>query len=69
MERTRNGPSALQTASLTIKVKKSKWAVSEMIFHGHVISEKGIKTDPEKVQDIKIMSRQKTSQESEVSSV
>src|SRR6266542_4290333 len=41
---------ALRGAGLMVKVKKCEFAKKELKFLGHIISRKGIRTDPEKIE-------------------
>src|SRR6266498_5503087 len=47
---------ALQAAFLIMKPKKCKFAQKELRFLGHIISAKGIRTDPEKIAKIVTLS-------------
>src|SRR6266511_5421548 len=47
---------ALRAASLMIKPKKCKFAQKELRFFGHIISVEGIRTDPDKIAKMVILS-------------
>ena len=52
MEHLRQVFDCFRKANLTLNLKKCEWVKSSMKFLGHIISEEGIRTDPEKIRSI-----------------